>query len=273
MPRLSQFSTGHSVQCVQVRNTGYLRFIYSEYNYYIAMSKGTKSEEKTAESSSNVSTSETNTAIVKLSFDNMTDEQQKAYLEKIASEKQTDKDGQLMYERLQKAGISRIPSAKLLRMTHEARTGMAEVGLTLLKTGNIIRDIGIQCVTDGWTPKEARAYINKIVLDSDGIRQVSERTVRRVFARTPQLAEAVEDKHTPQTQKEKAEAKKSDPDAGLTKIILPPAACVAIAKHADKGCILYLKGKEYNKVKAKVETEQKGSDGKMHKVVAATPSK
>lgn len=237
--------------------------LYMSYTLSYTMAK-----DQNANTTEQASTSLTVAAGEKLTlrFADMSDEQKKEYLQRIMDEKPKDQDTAMLYQELAKAGIGRIPSPAIIRATFDVRRSLASGAMQLLSVGEQVQKIGLACVADGWTPQEARAYvqftIRKLGIIGEGS-PVSDKTIRRAFASHPQLMAAVDVSKTrkdatPEAAAEREKAKTPEQKEGLTAILLPPAACEAIAKYAAKkeGCILYIKGKSYAKVKASVVHER-----------------
>lgn len=227
-----------------------------------------KSNTATVAESQNAPAKTSEKSLVKLEprkFEDMSDEERTEYLQRVIDEKPKT-DSVLISERLKKAGVMRIPSDRLVKMTYDVRHAIAGSAMQVLKAGQQIENIALQAVSEGFTPQEARIYV-KVMCNIDGTMTVTDKTIRRSFAKHPELAPAIEsNKTTKAGQDSKAQREKEmtpEQKEGLKPIILPPAACVAIAKYQKEGCIVYLRGSAYVKVKPKVisETVEKSTNG------------
>lgn len=212
--------------------------------------------------------------VAKLTFDKLDENQQVQVAEKILQEKKPSMDAQFLMQTLTKAGISKIPSQELQNLALATRKDFATGFLGIKKMKDHIREMYERAVNvEKFTPLEAGKLI-KILVSQNG-KIVSDRTVRNYLpAEAKHSEKAHAEAATPEekAEKEAAAANSQPPRPEVRQFIIPVMWVEKIAdfakKHPKEACLLVLnQDNSIKRVTQAVTIEEKGNDGKMHKVI------
>lgn len=235
-----------------------------------------QNETNAVENSSTEQATEKKAKEVKLTFDKLTIDQQAEIAEKVIAVKKPTLDLPLLYKELKDGKVNKIPSDKLVNLALQGRSAVAGIYVAYKKTKDLIPQVYESAKNEGFTPFEARRFC-EIVIAKDGA-LLSLRTIRNYLPEEAKNAKFAElNAQKPQlTEQEKAENKEAAAASTVPKdetrqFIIPVMWVEKIAefakKHPKEACLVILnKDNTIKKIDQQVIVEEKGQDGKFHKV-------